>query len=66
MKLAMINNDGTIDLVDCPTQDGKTLTELRNSGYLDFVGMEQPQYDAVESFDVVNGFIYQKWSVANT
>lgn len=63
MKLAKINNDGTIDMVDCPKKDGKRLTELRNTGYLDFVEAEQPQEDAVESFDVNNGIIHQKWSV---
>lgn len=63
MKLARINDDGTIDLVDCPTKDGKRMTELRNTGYLDFVEAEQPQDDAVESFDVDNGIIQQKWNI---
>lgn len=63
MKLARINDDGTIDLVDCPVKDGKRLTELRNTGYLDFVEAEQPQDDAVESFDVDNGIIQQKWNI---
>lgn len=67
MKLAKINQDGTIDLIDCPREQGERMAELRNTGFLDFVPSAQPQVEpgmiAVDTFDVVDGKLVQSWNV---
>lgn len=67
MELARINEDGTLDLVFCPREQGERMAELRNTGFLDFVPSEQPQTEpgkiAVDSFAIVEGKVVQTWSI---
>ena len=67
MELARINNDGTIDLVNCPREQGERMAELRNTGFLDFLPSKQPQTEpgriAVDSFAIVEGKVVQTWSI---
>lgn len=67
MILAKIDNDGLLDMRYCLVQDGAKITELRNSGFLDFVESEQPKCDSgfisVDSYEIMNGKIVQSWEV---
>lgn len=67
MKLAKIQEDGFVDVVFCTSANGSRMTELRESGYLDFVPSEQPQCEAgfvaVDSFKVINGKVVQSWEI---
>lgn len=67
MELARRNNDGTIDLVNCPREQGERMEELRNTGFLDFVPSQQPQVEpgkmAVDTFNIVDGKVVQSWSI---
>lgn len=65
--LARINKDNLIDVVCCPTSNGSRMTELRESGYLDFVASEQPQVEsgqiAVDSYKIIDGKMVQFWEI---
>jgi hypothetical protein len=65
--LAKIDSDGYLDMVSCSTEHGERMTELRESGFLDFVPSEQPQcatgYFAQDSFEIVDGKIVQSWEI---
>ena len=54
-------------LIKADTRVGAYITELRESGYLDFVPSEQPTGEpgtsVVESLDVVDGKLVQSWRV---
>ena len=67
MELARINEDGTLDLIFCPREQGERMAELRNTGFLDFVSSVQPQTEpgkiAVDSFAIVEGKVVQTWSI---
>lgn len=67
MKLAKIQENGLIDLVFCPPINGSRMTELRESGFLDFVMSEQPQVEAgqiaVDSYKIVDGKVVQSWEI---
>lgn len=67
MKLAKINKNGLLDLVFCSPSNGSRMTELRESGFLDFVASEQPQVTtgqiAVDSCKIVDGKVVQSWEI---
>lgn len=67
IELAKIQEDGFVDIVYCSHTDGLRMTQLRESGYLDFVPSEQPQCDsgfiAVDSCVVENGKVVQSWTI---
>lgn len=67
MELAKILDDGTIDLRSCSPLEGERMTQLREAGFLNFVPSEQPQvetgFTAVDSFEIQNGNVVQKWEV---
>lgn len=67
MLLAIINEDGLIDMRRCLIEEGAKITELRNAGFLDFVSSEMPQcesgFHVVEHINEVGGKLLQKWSV---
>ena len=54
-------------LIKADTRVGAYITELRESGYLDFVPSDQPTGEpgtsVVESLDVVDGKLVQSWRV---
>lgn len=54
-----------VRLVD--TKQGEYLTELRESGFLDFVPCEppteQPGKSVVESYNIIDGKLVQSWNV---
>lgn len=54
-----------VRLVD--TKQGEYLTELRESGFLDFVPCEppteQPRKSVVESYNIIDGKLVQSWNV---
>ncbi|MFS6555926.1 hypothetical protein VPJ68_10745 [Parabacteroides distasonis] len=54
-----------VRLVD--TKQGEYLTELRESGFLDFVPCEppteQPGKSVVESYNIIDGKLVQSWIV---
>lgn len=56
-----------LDVRQVDTKQGEYLTELRESGVLDFVPCEppteQPGKSVVELFDVIDGKLVQSWSV---
>lgn len=67
MEVAKVHKDGTTDLIDCSLKQGAYITELRNTGYLDFVPSEQPTRkpgtSVAESLEVVDGKLVQSWRV---
>ena len=67
MELAKINKNGFVDVVFCSPLNGSRMTELRESGFLDFVKSEQPQVKsgqiAVDSCKIIDGKVVQFWEV---
>ena len=67
MELARISEDGTVDLRYCDQQQGEKITSLREAGFLEFVGAEQPICEAgkvaVDSFKVIDGKLVQSWEI---
>lgn len=65
--LAKIDKDGFADVVCCSIDNGSRMTELRESGFLDFVPSEQPQVKsgqiAVDSFRIIDGKVVQLWEI---
>lgn len=56
-----------MDLRCVDTRAGAYLTELRESGYLDFVPSEQPTPEpgkvVVESLEIIGGKVVQSWDI---
>lgn len=56
-----------VDVVFCSPSNGSRMTELRESGFLDFVTSEQPQVKsgqiAVDSFKIIDGKVVQSWEI---
>jgi hypothetical protein len=56
-----------MDLRCVDTRAGAYLTELRESGYLDFVPSEQPTPEpgkvVVESLEIIGGKVVQSWNI---
>ena len=67
MELAKIQENGFVKVVFCAPDDGSKMTQLRESGFLDFVPSEQPQEEtgqiAVDSYKIVNGKVVQSWEI---
>lgn len=67
MELAKIISTHEIDLRFCPKEHGARMAELRNDGFLDFIGVEQPQaesgYIALDSYKITNGKVVQSWEI---
>lgn len=67
IELAKIQDDGFVDIVYCSSTDGLRMTELRESGFLDFVPSEQPQCEsgfiAVDSCKIIDGKVVQFWEI---
>lgn len=65
--LAKYTPGSPLRLIRVDTRVGAYITELRESGYLDFVPSEQPTGEpgtsVVESLDVVDGKLVQSWRV---
>ena len=65
--LAKYTPGSPLRLICVDTRAGAYVTELRDSGYLDFVPSEQPTGEpgtsVVESLDVVDGKLVQSWRV---
>ena len=59
--------DEPIDVRLVDTKQGEYLTELRESGFLDFVpcepSTEQPGKSVVESYNIIDGKLVQSWIV---
>lgn len=59
--------DEPIDVRLVDTKQGEYLTELRESGFLDFVPCEppteQPGKSVVESHNIIDGKLVQSWIV---
>lgn len=59
--------DEPIDVRLVDTKQGEYLTELRESGFLDFVPCEppteQPGKSIVESYNIIDGKLVQSWIV---
>lgn len=59
--------DEPIDVRLVDTKQGEYLTELRESGFLDFVPceppMEEPGKTVVESYNIIDGKLVQSWIV---
>lgn len=59
--------DEPIDVRLVDTKQGEYLTELRESGFLDFVPCEppteQPGKSVVESYQIIDGKLVQSWIV---
>ncbi|WP_304947884.1 hypothetical protein [uncultured Alistipes sp.] len=56
-----------LDLRQVDTKQGEYLTELRESGFLDFAPCEppteQPGKSVVESYNIIGGKLVQSWNV---
>ena len=56
-----------MDLRCVDTRAGAYLTELRESGFLDFVASEQPTPEpgkvVVESLEIIGGKVVQSWEI---
>ena len=56
-----------LDLRCVDTRAGEYLTELRNSGFIDFVASEQPTPEpgkvVVESLEIIGGKVVQSWEI---
>lgn len=65
--LAKYKEGEPLDLRMVSTQQGEYITELRNTGFIDFVPSEQPMAEpgkaVVETLDVVDGKLVQSWRV---
>lgn len=66
--LAKYNGAGQpLDLREVDTQQGSYITELRESGFVDFVQSEQPTEQpgktVVESLEIIDGKLVQSWSI---
>ena len=59
--------DEPIDVRLVDTKHGEYLTELRESGFLDFAPCEppteQPGKSVVESYNIIGGKLVQSWNV---
>lgn len=62
-----LGKDEPIDVRLVDTKQGEYLTELRESGFLDFVPCEppteQPGKSVVESYNIIDGKLVQSWIV---
>ena len=62
-----LGKDEPIDVRLVDTKQGEYLTELRESGVLDFVPCEppteQPGKSVVESYNIIDGKLVQSWIV---
>lgn len=65
--LAKYTPGSPLRLICVDTRAGAYVTELRDSGYLDFVPSEQPTQEpgkvVVETLEVVDGKLVQSWRV---
>ena len=56
-----------LDLRCVDTRAGEYLTELRNTGFIDFVASEQPTPEpgkvVVERLEIIDGILVQKWEI---
>ena len=56
-----------LDVRQVDTKQGEYLTELRESGFLDFVPCEPPTEEpgktVVESYNIIDGKLVQSWNV---
>ena len=56
-------------LIKADTRVGAYITELRESGYLDFVPSEQPTAEpgkaVVETLEIVDGKMVQSWHIVD-
>ena len=54
-------------LIKADTRVGAYITELRESGYLDFVPSEQPTAEpgkvVIESLEIIGGKVVQSWEI---
>lgn len=61
------SKDEPIDVRLVDTKQGEYLTELRESGFLDFVPCEPPTEEpgksVVESYNIIDGKLVQSWIV---
>lgn len=69
--LAKKQEDGLLDMHQCSLKkQGALITQLRDSGFLDFVGAEQQQCDddsqVVEHLNIIDGKLVQSWEVVPT
>lgn len=67
--LAKYTPGSPLRLICVDTRAGAYVTELRDSGYLDFVPSEQPTPEpgkvVVETLEVVDGKIVQSWHIVD-
>lgn len=65
--LAKYKEGEPLDLRMVSTQQGEYITELRNTGFIDFVPSEQPTAEpgkaVVETLEVVDGKLVQSWHI---
>lgn len=67
LVLAKYTPGEPLDLYIVDRREGARITELRESGYLDFVPSEQPTPEpgkvVVESLEIIGGKVVQSWEV---
>lgn len=65
--LAKYKEGEPLDLRLVNTKQGEYITELRNTGFIDFVPSEQPTAEpgkaVVETLEVVDGKLVQSWHI---
>lgn len=65
--LAKYKEEEPLDLRMVSTQQGEYITELRNTGFIDFVPSEQPMAEpgkaVVETLEMVDGKLVQSWQI---
>lgn len=65
--LAKYKEGEPLDLRLVNTKQGEYITELRNTGFIDFVPSEQPMAEpgkaVVETLEVVDGKLVQSWHI---
>lgn len=65
--LAKYKKGEPLDLRLVNTKQGEYITELRNTGFIDFVPSEQPTAEpgkaVVETLEVVDGKLVQSWHI---
>lgn len=65
--LAKYTPGNPLRLICVDTRAGAYVTELRESGYLDFVPSEQPTPEpgkvVVESLEIIGGKVVQSWEI---
>ncbi len=65
--LAKYKEGEPLDLRLVNTKQGEYITELRNTGFIDFVPSEQPTAEpgkaVVETLEVVDGKLVQSWQI---